>query len=96
MGWQAEQGVRMAALSAALRARLGEICAADVDDLATMAAALPEADTLAGAVRHFAARFDAVRWDRVALADEGRALQRAVELHALPVPPDLGRADIHG
>jgi hypothetical protein len=92
-------GVGMAALSAALKARVGCVTALDVEDLRARAEAeLPPGDPLRRAVTQFAVQFDRHRRNRVALAEAGEQMQRFLTWHvALPRPPiGADRADIHG
>ncbi|MDF2143227.1 hypothetical protein [Paenirhodobacter sp. CAU 1674] len=96
MGIQ-DQKVMMAALSIALRAQVNDLDGADVDALVSQADELLAHDTpLFREITGFATQYAMVRFDADALAEAGAHLRRAVELGAVPVPPDLGRVDIHG
>lgn len=92
-----DQRILMAAMAVAMRAQVNDLDPMDVDALVVQAGQLLiEGDPLARAITGFATQYMVVRRDPEALAEAGRALLHAVEICAVPVPPDQDRADIHG
>jgi len=90
--------VLFSALDVAYRAKDGACEAFDVAMLQSTAEEVfkDHADPVFRAINTFATDFDLWRRDVVKLAEIGEALRHAVELALMPVPPDAGRADIHG
>lgn len=80
----------------ALSARVGALDAQQVSQLAFISDRLDADHPLRVAALSFCARHAGLRHDRVALADAGADLQRAVLRAVRPAPVDQNRSDIHG
>lgn len=75
---------RFEALALALRARTGMLWRCDVAVLQALCEPLEPDDQLRPAVVEFAACWGRDRWNRLAMAEAGAALQRAVERAGWP------------
>lgn len=97
MVYDQQIALRMAAFAAAMRAKAGNLDAETVADLVAQAERqLTPEDALARAIARFADGYRQHRREAGELADLGRDLSAFIETLNMPVPPDLGRKDIHG
>ncbi|MBW4972101.1 hypothetical protein KZZ08_00630 [Roseovarius mucosus] len=97
MVYDQQIALRMAAFAAAMRAKVGNLDAETVADLVAQAEGhLTPEDALAQAIARFAQGYREHRRQADRLAELGRDLSAFIETLNMPVPPDLGRKDIHG
>ena len=90
-------GIRLAAFALAMSAKTGELDVADVEALQTRGAqVLEHDDPLYRAICAFAVGYELQHYDRAGLCALGEDLRRAVEVDAMPTPPDADRRDIYG
>ena len=89
--------VLLAALSVALRARMGGLTAEEVSDMRVRAEELLDrGSSLRAAVFSFATMYELHRRDPAALVVLGEELDRGLSRALRPDPVDLSRRDIHG
>lgn len=87
----------MDAFALAMRAKINDVPAQDVETLVTRAeAALATDDPLFCAITAFAVQYELHRRDRDVLYQLGAMLHESVRLHCMPTPIDAARADIYG
>lgn len=89
--------IGMKVLAVAMSGKAGTLDPGDVHDLVTEAEqVLGSADPLTRAVMEFATQYEVDRYSPETVAALAAGLHHQLDLLTMPVPPDLGRRDIHG